>query len=249
MHVVSSSGARRQTSTSDTTPSSSVLHLPPRPSPPSPSSDYSLLPLLVEQNYIDSARNGIFKSHGSDAEKLEQLSRAADTISDIDLAGSALRGQDMHWELLPLQVLLQLSTPLSHSHSPQAALTLKVGNHVQGFQGFPTFPQWLGKYSTTNKSKRLTQEIVVHTIVSIRQSFDPIRLEYIPYLRHHLLNLLRAPTSELRVNEEGEPVTAIEEVIGVLDEYGLSRDDLMETMKEMQFLVDNDKASPHSLHL
>jgi replication factor C subunit 1 len=113
---------------------------------------------------------------------------------------------------------------------------------VQGFQGFPTFPQWLGKYSTTNKSKRLTQELVVHTLASIRQSFDPIRLEYTPYLRHHLLNLLRGSGSaELHVSEEGEPVTAIEEVIRVLDDYGLSRDDLMETMKEMQFLVENDK--------
>jgi hypothetical protein len=58
----------------------------------------------VEQNYIDSARNGIFKSSGTDAMKMEQLSRAADTISDMDMAGSALRGQDMHWELLPMQV-------------------------------------------------------------------------------------------------------------------------------------------------
>lgn len=87
---------------SDTTPSSSVdphslfpvLMLP----------DYSLLPLLVEQNYIDSARNGIFKSSETDATKMEQLSRAADAISDMDMAGSALRGQDMHWELLPMQV-------------------------------------------------------------------------------------------------------------------------------------------------
>jgi predicted RecB family endonuclease len=35
----------------------------------------------------------------------------------------------------------------------------------------------------------------------------------------------------------------------VLDEYGLSRDDLMETMKEMQFLVDNDKVRTSRLHL
>lgn len=37
--------------------------------------------------------------------KLEQLSKAADAISDMELAGSFVRGDDMHWELLPLQVL------------------------------------------------------------------------------------------------------------------------------------------------
>ena len=86
---------------SDTTPSSSV---DPHSLSPPHVPDYSLLPLLVEQNYIDSARNGIFKSHETDATKMEQLSRAADAISDMDMAGSALRGQDMHWELLPMQV-------------------------------------------------------------------------------------------------------------------------------------------------
>lgn len=158
--------------------------------------------------------------------KLEQLSRAADAISDMELAGSFVRGDDMHWELLPTQ----------------AALCLKIGDHVQGFQSFPTFPQWLGKYSSTNKSKRLTQEIVRHTNVTIRQAFDPIRLDYIPYIRSHLLNILKSyGSSEIRFNEDGEGITGIDEVINILDNYGLSRDDLMETMKEMQFVIDNDK--------
>ena len=34
--------------------------------------DYSLVPLLVQQNYIDSSRNGIFKKAGlDDSQKLE----------------------------------------------------------------------------------------------------------------------------------------------------------------------------------
>lgn len=36
--------------------------------------DYSLVPLLVQQNYIDSAKNGIFKSNLSDVAKIERLS-------------------------------------------------------------------------------------------------------------------------------------------------------------------------------
>ena len=63
----------------------------------------------MQQNYIDSSRNGIFKtSNISDGDKLDMLSQAADSVSDMELAGSAVRGNDMHWELLPLQVRLNL---------------------------------------------------------------------------------------------------------------------------------------------
>lgn len=87
--------------------------------------DYSLSPLLVEQNYIDSSKNGIFKNPALDeAARLEALAAAADLISDIDLVGSKVRGLDQHWELLPAQ----------------AVLCVAVGNRVQGFQPFPAFP-------------------------------------------------------------------------------------------------------------
>lgn len=84
---------------------------------------------------------------------MDRLSRAADSVSDMDLAGSSVRGNDMHWELLPAQ----------------AALSVAVGSHIRGFQSYPTFPAWLGKNSSTNKNRRLTQEIVVHTALSIDQ--------------------------------------------------------------------------------
>ena len=47
---------------------------------------------------------------------MDALSAAADAASDMELAGSAIRGDDMHWELLPAQ----------------AALSVKIGNLVQG---------------------------------------------------------------------------------------------------------------------
>ena len=60
----------------------------------------------------------------NDAVKMNRLSAASDAVSDLDLAGSAVRGDDQHWELLPTQ----------------AALAVKVGSMVQGFQAFPSFP-------------------------------------------------------------------------------------------------------------
>jgi hypothetical protein len=41
--------------------------------------------------------------------------------------------------------------PRSPTPRPQAALNVKVGYHVNSGFGYPQFPQWLGKNSTTNK--------------------------------------------------------------------------------------------------
>lgn len=41
--------------------------------------DYSLLPLMVQQNYVESAKGGVFRNPQlSDADKMEALAAAAD---------------------------------------------------------------------------------------------------------------------------------------------------------------------------
>jgi hypothetical protein len=47
---------------------------------------------------------------------------------------------------------------------------------LQGFQGMPGFPAWLGKYSAQNKRARLTKEIVHHTALSVGQVRRPVLL-------------------------------------------------------------------------
>jgi hypothetical protein len=50
--------------------------------------DYSLIPLLVQQNYIESSKAGVFRDNKlSDDQKLDKLSEAADAVSDMELAG------------------------------------------------------------------------------------------------------------------------------------------------------------------
>lgn len=134
-------------------------------------------------------------------------------MCDMDLIGAAVMGADQHWELLPAQ----------------AAAAVNAGARVRGFQSYPTFPQWLGKYSSTGKCRRLTQELVLHTALTISQGFTPMRLEYVPFLRQQLLQPL------LKQGSDGA-----EEVIRILDTYGLSKDDFMETMKDLQFIVEKD---------
>jgi replication factor C subunit 1 len=116
--------------------------------------DYALSPLLIQQNYIDSAKQGIFRNTSlDDVARMEMLSRASDAVSDSDLAAAAIRGQNMHWELL----------------TTQAVFCVRAGAFVQGFQAFPGFPAWLGKNSSASKMARMTKEIVHHTALTIGQ--------------------------------------------------------------------------------
>jgi len=188
--------------------------------------DYSLVPLLVQQNYVDSSQAGISRMPGKDAaDKLDLLSKAADSVSEMELLGAQVRGNDQHWELLP----------------SQAALSLRVGSIVQGYQSFPTFPQWLGKNSTTTKNKRLTQELVVHTLLKARQGFESMRMEYNCYLKFILTRVLKQyGTGDIPAKEDGTTHSGVCEVVDILDSYGLSREDLMDTMQQLQFVVSSD---------
>jgi hypothetical protein len=57
-------------------------------------------------------------------------------------------------------------------------------------------------------------------------------MDYIPYLRHSLLG-------QLRQVQAGAAEVA--EVVATLDAYGLTRDDFMENMKDLQMVIENDK--------
>ena len=174
--------------------------------------DYSLIPLMVQENYLVAAKTNAPRM--DEVRMMETLASAADAVADMELAGASLRGQDQHWELLPAQ----------------AMLTVRVGSIVQGFLGFPTFPAWLGKYSSTGKKARLTNELVHHTNLIIGQGFLSMRLEYAPYLKSLLLDPLS------RNGKDGIPETC-----ALLDSYGLSKDDFTENLRELQFLLDKDK--------
>ena len=196
--------------------------------------DYSLLPLLVQQNYIDCARSGIFNSKLPDMmrlsaeDKLDRLSKAADAVSDMELAGARLMGGDSHWELLPTQ----------------AAQAVRVGSLTSGFQAFPTFPQWLGKYSTQNKSRRLTNELVTHSQLNIGQGFLAMRLEYAPYLQERLLDTV--------LDKSQDQSVAVQATVDLLDAYGMSKDDFTDSLKDLSFATapkKERKASRDSLPL
>ncbi len=52
-----------------------------------------------------------------------------------------------HWELLPLQ----------------AAMTIRIGSTLNSpSAGFPNFPSWFGKNSSTNKGRRIISDLRAH---------------------------------------------------------------------------------------
>lgn len=126
----------------------------------------------------------------------------------MELAEAGIRGMDQHWELLPTC----------------AAFALRAGSFVQGYQAFPEFTAWMGKNSTRGKKFRLTQEVALHAMLSTGQGFGAIRLEYAPYLRSFLL----APLVE-------KGVDGVDDVITLLDSYGLSKDDFRCPQKHPPF--------------
>jgi len=158
--------------------------------------DYQLIPLLVQQNYLDAV-----KSSNSSKDKVETMAAAASALADADLVNTVLR-RDQSWGLLPAE----------------AACYVRAGIYADGGIGWPAFPAWMGKFSQTNKRRRLLGELGTHLNARVTGSRTELRLSYLPHLRSSAFAPLRSGKAE--------------EAVAFLDEYGLSRDDLFELMPE-----------------
>uniref|UniRef100_A0A7S2SF18 Replication factor C subunit 1 n=1 Tax=Mucochytrium quahogii TaxID=96639 RepID=A0A7S2SF18_9STRA len=139
-------------------------------------------------------------------EKLRRLSAAADAVCDSDLLQRRIRG-DMSWGLLP----------------QQAMANVHVGSICKGFIGFPGFPEWLGKNSSRGKKSRLLSETAAHMRMKTNMNTRTLRLDYLCLLRDHLVK-------PLLTGDKGNVIRTIDS----MDSYGLDRDDVFETMQELQ---------------
>ena len=73
----------------------------------------------------------------------------------------------------------------------------------------------------------MLQELIEHLNFSVSGSSSSIRMDYFPYLTERLAGVLASPPND-DANE------AIRQVLETLDAYGLSKDDLTESLKELQ---------------
>ncbi|KAM3939842.1 replication factor C subunit 1 isoform 2-T2 [Leptodactylus fuscus] len=158
--------------------------------------DYSMAPLFVQENYVHvkpAAAGGNLKKH------LTLLSKAADSICDGDLVDRAIRSKQV-WSLLPTQAIYASVLP---------------GELMRGYMSqFPSFPSWLGKYSSTGKHDRITQELAMHTSLRTRTSKCALNLDYLSYMRDRLVHPLAAHGAD-----------GVQEVVDLMDTYYLMKED------------------------
>ena len=139
------------------------------------------------------------------------MTAAADAVCDADVVAKYVR-TDMKWDLLTIQSLMNI----------------RVASLCQGSIGFPGFPEWLGKNSNASKRARLLGELTMHIRASkAATNLDrrALRLDYLPAMRTIFVTPL--------CGERG--VEDVPRINDYLDDYSMNRDDLFETMAELQF--------------
>lgn len=165
--------------------------------------DHSLVGLLIQENYLDSV-----KGRPVDSPLMNRCAFSADLFTLGDMIGNQIR-EAQDWSLLPDQGVLGAVYPA------------QVTN---GFVAFPSFPQFLGKYSTMSKTRRLSTELHTHL-----QLTATVRGRSI--LSSGYGDLLY--TRMLRPLMSGNP-DGIKETLAVLDAYGLRKEHLTEHLTELR---------------
>lgn len=164
--------------------------------------DYSLAPLFVQENYLHvrpAAAGGNLKNH------LVLLSKTADSICDGDLVDRQIRSRQT-WSLLPTQAIYASVLP---------------GELMRGYMSqFPTFPSWLGKFSSTGKHSRIVQELASHMSLKTLSSKQAVNLDYLPYMRSALLEPLQSHGSE-----------GANKSVTLMDDYAIIKEDFDNIME------------------
>ncbi|XP_043919505.1 replication factor C subunit 1 [Protopterus annectens] len=164
--------------------------------------DYSLAPLFVQENYVHVkpvAAGGDLKKH------LMLLSKTADSICDGDLVDRQIRS-NQSWGLLPTQAIYASVIP---------------GELMRGYLSqFPSFPSWLGKYSSTGKHDRITQDLATHMCLRTHSSKRAINLDHLSYLRDALVRPLA-----------NHGVDGVKKTVELMEAYYLMKEDVDNIME------------------
>ncbi|KAF6771679.1 hypothetical protein AHF37_09367 [Paragonimus kellicotti] len=121
--------------------------------------DYSLMPLFVQENYVNVKPRA---AEGNMNKILTLLSKASDDISLGDLVGGAIRSVGTGaWSLLPVQGIFSVVRPGRILRGP-----LPGG----GPGGGVSFPSWFGKYSNQGRMSRVCTELAHHLSLATHAS-------------------------------------------------------------------------------
>ncbi|MCD7471104.1 replication factor C subunit 1 [Datura stramonium] len=171
-------------------------------------SDPDLVPLLVQENYLNYKPSSAGKDD-SGLKRMSLIAHAADSIANSDLINVQIR-RYQQWQLSPAGCLSSCIIPASLLHGQRQTLE-------QGERNFNRFGGWLGKNSTMGKNYRILEDLHVHLLAS-RESYlgrANLRLDYFTLLAKKL-------TDPLKVLPKDE---AVENVVDFMDSYSISQDD------------------------
>ncbi|KMT08722.1 hypothetical protein BVRB_6g139950 [Beta vulgaris subsp. vulgaris] len=178
-------------------------------------SDLDLVPLLIQENYINYRPSSVGKDD-SGMKRMSCLARVAESIANGDIINVQIR-RYRQWQLSLSSCVSSCIIPASLMHGQRETLT-------QGERNFNRFGGWLGKNSTMGKNSRILEDLHVHMLAS-RDSYlgrGTLRLDCLTLLTKKL-------TEPLRVLPKEE---AAKEVVEFMDAYSLSMDDY-ETLMEL----------------
>ncbi|XP_014681695.1 PREDICTED: replication factor C subunit 1-like isoform X2 [Priapulus caudatus] len=176
--------------------------------------DYSIGPLFVQENYLHVTP---YEAKGNKKRHMALLSEAADSIRDGDIVDKMIRKHN-EWSLLPTEAMFASVIP---------------GENMRGYVGqMVTFPGWLGKNSTTSKISRLIQDLHMHMHLRISGDKSSLGRDYLPHIRHNLTQPLITKGSD-----------GIAEVMTVMDNYCLLREDIDSIMEVTQWPGSRDPMS------
>ncbi|KAH8105438.1 DNA replication factor C large subunit [Cristinia sonorae] len=169
--------------------------------------DHSFMPLFIQENYLKTQPSKIKNEQGPERilAQLKLMDKAASSISDGDLVDSLIHGSEQHWSLMPLHAVCSTVRPASFLYGQGSGY---------GGPNAMCFPAWLGQNSKHNKLNRQLVDIHARMRLNISGDRMDIRQSYIPALTPHIVGQLM---------ENGS--SAIEGVIGKMDDYYLNRDD------------------------
>lgn len=134
--------------------------------------DYSLMPLLIQENYVNLHPTNLKDGPKSqrDRQHLSLLAETADSLIECDRVGKLLRTNN-NWSLLPTQAVFA---------------TLVPGEKLNGSMGLPAFPSWFGKNSKQGRVDRILQELQKHMRIHISANKIGVGMDYLSVLKQML---------------------------------------------------------------
>ncbi|XP_020533153.1 replication factor C subunit 1 isoform X2 [Jatropha curcas] len=171
-------------------------------------SDPDLVPLIIQENYINYKPSSIGKDDNG-MKRMKMIARAAESIADGDIINVQIR-RYQRWQLSQTGSIASSIIPAALLHGQRETLE-------QGERNFNRFGGWLGRNSTMGKNLRLLEDLHVHLLASRESNYgrETLRLEY-------LTLLLKRLTDPLRVLPKDE---AVEKVVDFMNTYSISQED------------------------